>query len=109
MRLSRRSLLLGSSAGAALALATPTLARIASARGLLTDRTLDQVIKAGLDAATKAGASYADVRIVRRRWESIATREDHVRHVGARESYGVGVRVIAGGAWGFSATAHVTP
>jgi len=109
MQLTRRSLLLGSSAGAALVLAAPTLARLAEARGLLTERALDQVLKAGLDAATKAGATYADVRIVRRRWQSISAREDHIDDVSAVESYGVGVRVIAGGAWGFSATARVTP
>ncbi len=109
MELTRRSLLLGSSAGAALVLASPVLTRLASARGLLTERTLDQVVKAGLDAAKKAGATYADVRIVRRRWESIAARENHISDVSARDSYGVGVRVIAGGAWGFSATAKVTP
>lgn len=87
----------------------PTLARLAEARGLLTDRALDDVVQAGLDAAKKAGAGYADVRIVRRRWESVDTREDHVSGVSSTESYGLGVRVIAGGAWGFSASATVTP
>jgi TldD protein len=102
MKLTRRSLLQG-------LVAVPTLARIANARGLLTDRAVDDVVQAGLDAAKKAGASYADVRIVRRRWESVSTREDHVSGVSASESYGVGVRVIVGGAWGFSASATVTP
>ncbi len=109
MTLTRRSLLRGAGAGAALALAAPALSRLADARGLLTERTLDDVIQAGLAAAKKAGATYADVRIVRRRWESIQTREDHVSGVSASESYGVGVRVIAGGAWGFAASATVTP
>src|SRR5688572_8733692 len=102
MKLSRRSLLQG-------LVVVPTLARLADARGLLTDRALDDVVQAGLDAAKKAGAAYADVRIVRRRWESVDAREDHVSGVSSTESYGVGVRVIAGGAWGFSASATVTP
>ncbi len=62
-----------------------------------------------LDAAKKAGASYADVRVVRRRTEGIYTREDHVVSVDFTETYGVGVRVIADGAWGFASTAIVEP
>lgn len=43
---------------------------------------------AALDAARRAGASYADIRIVRRRHESLHAREDHVVGVGLNESYG---------------------
>ncbi len=108
MKLTRRSFLLGSSAGAALAvLAAPGQARLADARGLLTDPTLDELIQRTLAAAKKAGATYAEVRIVRRRDESVSTREDHVENVASAESYGVGVRVVAGGAWGFAATSRV--
>ncbi len=100
MTLSRRSVLHGGAIGAAVALFAP---RFAFARGLLTDATLDDVLKRGLAAATKAGASYADVRIVRFRRESVATREERIEHVGSSEDYGVGVRVIAKGAWGYAA------
>ena len=103
MKLSRRSFLAGSSAGA-IALAT----RPGFARGLLTDPKLDEVVKRALGAATKAGASYADVRVVRIRRETLGTREDRIEHVGSSEDYGIGVRVIAGGAWGFAATPSVT-
>jgi TldD protein len=102
--ISRRGFLLGASAGALAALATP---RSTAARGLLTDPTLDDLIKRALAAATKAGATYADVRIVRMRNEYLATREDRIDAVSSSEDYGVGVRVIAGGAWGFSATPTV--
>ncbi len=102
MKLSRRSFLGGS---ALAALAAP---RLALARGLLTDPGLDDVVKRALAAATKAGASYADVRLVRRRNERVNTREDRIEHVGSSEEYGIGVRVIAKGAWGFSATPLVT-
>jgi TldD protein len=108
MALSRRSFLIGSSASAALGLAASS-SRLASARGLLTDPTLDQLIERTLAAAKKAGATYADVRIVRRRDEYVSCRENHVDGVGSSESYGVGVRVIAGGAWGFAATSRVLP
>lgn len=66
------------------------------------------VLAAALDAAKKAGASYADARIVRRKSEGIWTREDHVVGVAAGETYGIGVRVIAHGAWGFASSALVT-
>ncbi|MBS2014948.1 MAG: TldD/PmbA family protein [Deltaproteobacteria bacterium] len=76
-------------------------------RGALSDRLLDEVIARALDAAKRAGATYADVRIVRRRTERISTREDHVVSIGAAETYGVGVRVVAFGAWGFASSATV--
>lgn len=104
MSISRRGFLLGASAGALAALATP---RSVAARGLLTDPALDDLLQRALQAATKAGASYADVRIVRMRNEYLSTREDRISAVDSREEYGVGVRVIAGGAWGFSATPNV--
>jgi len=103
MGISRRSFLKGS-ALAALGLAAR--GRLASARGLLVDASLDEIIGRALAAAKKAGATYADCRLVRRRGENISTREDHIVAVGWRESYGVGVRVIADGAWGFAASSR---
>jgi TldD protein len=105
VKLSRRSFLAGASAGALALFGTP---RLAAARGLLVEPRLDELVKRALGAATKAGASYADVRVVRFRRENVATREDRVERVAASEDYGVGVRVIAGGAWGFAATPSVT-
>src|ERR1043165_5784055 len=82
-----------------------TLGKVA--QGPVPDRTLDDVVSRALDAAKRGGASYTDVRIVRRRTEAITTREDHVISVGAGETYGIGVRVIVDGAWGFAAAARV--
>src|SRR5438093_2661814 len=42
-----------------------------------------------LDAATAAGASYADVRISRRHFESLSTRERQITDVSRSESFGV--------------------
>jgi len=67
----------------------------------------DEVLARALAAAKRAGASYADARIVRRRWENLSTREDHVVGVAYDESYGIGIRVLSGGAWGFSASSLV--
>ncbi len=61
-----------------------------------------------LDAARTAGASYADVRIVNTRNQFISTRESRVTSLGDSETSGFGVRVLAGGAWGFTASRRVT-
>ena len=61
-----------------------------------------------LEAATSAGATYADIRISRHRTQYVSTREERVELVSERESYGFGVRVIADGTWGFSASSNVT-
>nr|WP_233410605.1 TldD/PmbA family protein [Rugamonas sp. CCM 8940] len=59
---------------------------------------------AALNAASKAGASYCDVRIGRYMNQFITTRELNVENIVNTESSGVGVRVIANGAYGFAAT-----
>jgi len=62
-----------------------------------------------LQAATDAGASHCDVRIGRYLRQSLMTREDRVLNVANEESVGVGVRVVAGDAWGFAATSRLDP
>ena len=64
---------------------------------------------AALNAATKLGATYVDVRIGRYLNQFLITREDKVEDIVNTESYGAGVRVIAGGCWGFFATDQLTP
>jgi TldD protein len=105
MRLFRRTFLTASSSAAALVLSRASLGE---ARGLLSEPVLEDVVGRALDQARKDGASYADVRVVRRHAESVRTREDKVRDIGASEDYGLGIRVIAQGAWGFAATPHIT-
>ncbi|MEZ4364076.1 MAG: TldD/PmbA family protein, partial [Kofleriaceae bacterium] len=105
MSLSRRAFLTSGLAAAAGLAARPSLAQ---ARGLLTEPKLDAVITRALEAAKKAGASYADVRLVRRRGERLAAREARIEEVSATEEYGLGVRVLVAGAWGFAATPRVT-
>ncbi len=62
-----------------------------------------------LQAARESGATYCDVRIGRYLRQFVATREDKVTGVVNTESTGIGIRVIAGGAWGFAATSDMTP
>src|SRR6056297_1297808 len=61
-----------------------------------------------LNAARSAGASYADIRIGRYLNQYLITREDRVQNTVNTESYGVGIRVIADGTWGFAATNNMT-
>lgn len=61
-----------------------------------------------LNAAKSNGATYADVRIGRYLNQIVATREKQVQGIANTESYGVGIRVLANGSWGFAATNIVT-
>jgi TldD protein len=67
-----------------------------------------ELADAALNAATKAGASYCDVRIGRYLNQFITTRDTRVENIVNTESTGVGVRVIANGAYGFAATSALT-
>jgi TldD protein len=58
--------------------------------------------KAAVDAALGAGATYADARAVVRRSQAVATKNGRVENVTDLETEGIGVRVLVGGAWGFS-------
>ena len=57
-----------------------------------------------LNAAKSKGATYTDVRIGRYLNQYVITREDKVENLVNTESYGIGIRVIANGSWGFAAT-----
>ncbi|QHW00008.1 TldD/PmbA family protein [Spirosoma endbachense] len=85
----------------------PAYSRTVTAEELM-EPGLDVSIKkrladAALNAATVKGATYADVRIGRYLNQYVMTREDKVQNIINTESFGVGVRVIANGCWGFAA------
>ena len=67
-----------------------------------------ELADAALNAAKKAGASYADVRIGRYLSQALMTREAKVQNIANNESFGVGIRVLVNGTWGFAATNEVT-
>lgn len=67
----------------------------------LTDRALN--------LAHVKGASYADIRIVRRESQSIVVKNGTVEALEISEDRGFGVRVLADGAWGFAASALLSP
>ncbi len=101
----------GMGAGALLLSGVPIIGNTVSAEALL-DGGLDLALKkrladAALNAAKSKGATYADVRIGRYLNQFVITREDKVQNIVNTESYGVGIRVISNGSWGFSAMSDV--
>ncbi len=65
--------------------------------------------EAALDAAARRNVSYADVRAIESRARHISTKNGKISSASTTESAGVGVRVLAGGCWGFAATDDLTP
>jgi TldD protein len=61
-----------------------------------------------LNTARSMGATYADARIGRYLNQYVFTREDKVQNVVNTESFGIGIRVIANGTWGFASTNDVS-
>jgi TldD protein len=72
-------------------------------------RDVDVVMKkrmadVALNAARAKGATYTDVRLGRYLNEYVVTRDKNIENLVDTESYGMGIRVIANGCWGFAAT-----
>jgi TldD protein len=61
-----------------------------------------------LNTAEVRGATFADVRVVRRRTQRVAVRNGAPSDLIEGETLGFGVRVIADGAWGFSSSNRLT-
>ncbi len=60
-----------------------------------------------VEHAISLGATYCDVRLVRVLSQSVSARDQVVTGLSDSESYGLGLRVIKNGTWGFSATRDV--
>src|SRR6266567_8519084 len=52
-------------------------------------------------------ATYADVRVVRRRHDGLHVEDETVGQVLTEESEGIGLRVLLNGQWGFACTARL--
>ncbi len=70
---------------------------------------MNELIDRALDAAQRAGAAYADVRIVERDAETLTVKNGALEAANSERSEGFGVRVLVDGAWGFSASALLEP
>ncbi len=97
----------GLGAGAAMLHSVPIFGRDIAIEEALTP--VDTALKkrmadVALNAARSKGATYTDVRIGRYLNQFIVTRDKNIENTVNTESYGMGIRVIANGSWGFSAT-----
>ncbi len=61
----------------------------------------------GLNVATSARASFADVRIVSERVSRVYVERRSLKRLEASETLGAAVRVLLDGAWGFASTTRV--
>jgi TldD protein len=69
---------------------------------------MNELIDPALDAAQRAGAGYADIRITERETESLTVKNGALEAASSNLSTGFGVRVLVDGAWGFSGSAVMT-
>jgi TldD protein len=114
MSVSRRKFVKSASAAVALtAIGSRAEALINAPTILSSTRTraedFRELAMRGVQAARDAGAQYADVRIARYRSQFVSTRERRVQGLADNETEGVGIRALVNGAWGFAATAMLTP
>lgn len=65
---------------------------------------MNQYLHQAIEAARAAGAEYADIRIIQLRRQSIKTRNGALSSLQDEDTLGFGIRVLAGGAWGFSSS-----
>ncbi len=101
---------------AAVAAATAVGARILSAGDALAasprptpgDPAVKELMEVALNVAKSGGASYTDVRVAARRQQNVGTRDRIVTGVGDTDTYGIGVRTLVDGSWGFAATSAMT-
>jgi TldD protein len=69
---------------------------------------LKELTDRALNLAEVQGATYADIRIFRRRTQQIEVKNRVAEGLSDDESQGFGVRVVADGAWGFASSALLT-
>ncbi|GIJ35631.1 TldD/PmbA family protein [Verrucosispora sp. WMMD703] len=67
-----------------------------------------EVAEAAVQAALDAGARYADVRVMHRRYESMTARNGDIESLDQDESVGLGVRALVGSSWGFHAVPELS-
>ncbi|MCS7310517.1 MAG: TldD/PmbA family protein, partial [Armatimonadetes bacterium] len=69
---------------------------------------MKELLLLAVDTARQKGATYADARIVLYRRQQIACEDQRVSQLVDSEDWGIGVRVIADGAWGFASSSLLT-
>jgi len=66
-----------------------------------------ELVQVALNTAKIKGASYVDVRLIRKQDEYISLKNGRVEALKRDDDSGIGIRVIANGCWGFAATAKL--
>jgi len=61
-----------------------------------------------IETAKQRGATYADARLMHLRQRDLTTKNGAVGTLAQSESIGIGIRVLARGAWGFASTDRLT-
>ena len=69
---------------------------------------LDSVSSAAIASAQSLGASHVDVRIERTRTGYLSLRDAKPETQSDETNFGIGVRVIVNGAWGFASSPDVS-
>src|SRR5438046_9516078 len=69
---------------------------------------MKEIAEWALNIAALRGASYADTRIVDERSRTLATKNGKIGSASDAESQGIGIRVIADGAWGFASSDNLS-
>src|SRR5277367_1409080 len=69
---------------------------------------MQELASSAIETAKRRGATYSDVRVMYIRYRDISTKNGEVGTLAESESLGIGIRVIASGAWGFAATDRLT-
>src|SRR5215472_12269811 len=63
-----------------------------------------QIALDALDLVSRRGVSYADVRVMETVERHVSTKNGKAANVSSSVSRGLGIRVLAAGCWGFTAT-----
>jgi TldD protein len=71
-------------------------------------KVMKDIANWALNAAQLKGATYADARIVDDKSRALSTKNGKIGSASDAESLGIGVRVIADGAWGYAASEEMS-
>ena len=86
----------------------PTAKTVPTPESPAVDPATRDLLMEALDAATSAGAQYADARVGLYQNQRVGTREDRVTNVSETSSLGIGVRALVAGSWGFAGANDLT-
>ena len=69
---------------------------------------MQDLARSAVEAAIAGGADYADARVVENRTETLRLRNGQIDTLEDADTIGLGIRVLAKGAWGFASSRELT-